>query len=638
MRVTTGLLAIVACAFAQDTDVARLVHDLRGDTDEQIRALRALAELGKRAEPAAPAVVEALVRTADARVEEEALRALRAMGDAALDAVLVLRYDPKVPDYVFALGEGNLPALVRRLEEVTDFMPREGLDRVVARFGSAALPYLRPLVERGHAGAASAVASMEPACAAILIPELRAGMKRVRFGTSAFAIALARAGAPERLDLLRAELRDTPASRDVFRAVQEIGAGARSLADEVRACLPAQPLEAARTLWAIEHDAAPLLPHLARLLLKDDLMSMDRDDVMEFVAEMGPAAAPLSPILMSLAAQWRRKARETLRAVGTDPAALPRILLWLETGQDVARRLAMEALDELALEHAPEVARAIVAMLAAADADRRASLEPMLVTALREVDLTGFVRVVDAIGHVDAGAAAAVPLLRKAYPVVIDRGRAHVLWAFSQIGPRAAAAKPEILLALESADPLVQKCGALAVRGVLTPEEAREALPALEVIFRRSEPFPWHAVAEAMLHADREKAQGLVTEKAVAMLNGSERSLDGAALVMLGSCGRFAAAHATFAARWMKDDRGAVRALAAAAHYFLTGKKEEPLRVIAGVLTEEDLAHRVAAADAAGWIGAAAASLRPQVEAVSREELDPAQARIVAVALERLTD
>lgn len=218
-------------------------------------------------------------------------------------------------------------------------------------------------------------------------------------------------------------------------------------------------LPAARALWRIQPDAQALVNVLERLIL------IDNEGVCDLICEMGPAAAPLLPLVLEVLAgdswdaQWA--AADALAAIASSDAETRQALLKaLDHASPLVRSGASRALAQQGAAAVPVLRR-----LVADTADNRCAWAAYALGLMGEAGAEGLGELrrglaagveplssACAIAMAEIGSAESVPALVELLAGEAGSKRLAVAHALGRLGPAAASAIPALRAASVSTD------------------------------------------------------------------------------------------------------------------------------------------------------------------------------------------
>jgi len=263
-------------------------------------------------------------------------------------------------------------------------------------------------------------------------------------------------------------------SSDYHGAVEALartGVAARPAVSRLKEICQFAPAEtklvAARMVWGLTKSGDGLILPMAQLLTHHDEHGYQPvlADAIALARKMRSEARVLTPILIDI---WADKgseseaARIALGSTGIDVAVVPRMVRWIDTGDENATGVARGVLNFVGTDPAllatytkrlhedhPESRTAAALALLEIGGDLRPML-PDLIEGL--------------IARLGEDGDAAVPALREACSMEDRRTRMFALWGLASVGKRGAEAVPELRSALQSDDDGIVQYAAQSVR------------------------------------------------------------------------------------------------------------------------------------------------------------------------------
>ncbi|MCY2990124.1 MAG: HEAT repeat domain-containing protein [Planctomycetota bacterium] len=343
--------------------------------------------------------------------------------------------------------------------------------------------------------------------------------------------------------------------------------------------------------------AAPAVAALSRCVAETD--SAVKQYAVLALSDIGPGAKAAVPALKNALTDEDQGTRvnvaKTLWRIDREPDDVISVLAAvLENGDDGERYEAAEQLKEMGSWAAPAV--------------------PALIKALDDKEWPNRCKVAEALREIGPQAATAIPALTKALQNDEESSvRSHAAEALGKLG--GAETVPMLIAALDSEDDSVRwsTVGALETLG----HRAKAAVPALMRAVKNDQANGWIA-ASALGAIDEE---GISTPVLIETLGAKDSRTRRFAAIGLSGIGRKAVAAEKALYDGLRDSDPGARIAAAAAYWSVSGKADDPVRVLRSVLqTPDRWAAQMWAADALAEIGAAARPAVPELIACLKSD------------------
>ncbi len=459
------LFALLACAFL-------LVLPAAGRAEEDVPATPSLDDLVDR------------VRNGTAGEFQEALRALSALGERAVEAVpaLISNLDPpddsrraRLSGTLAGIGAPAVPALTRGLMSWSGHT-RVWCARTLGRMGASGAPAVPVLVEsladahpelqlellRALGGIGESAVAALPAVRKLLAS--RSGAVRVeavrtlgRMGPDAVPLLIDLAASD---DIAVAATARQALGRSVQEEPRPSPATLERLAERLRTGTETLRLEAARAIGVFGPRAASLLPALEDAL-SDESVHVRRA-VIQALAALGPAAARTVDRLTGLLADDAAVRRDVIRALPflgrTAEKAIPAIARLLQDGDvrlaaaDALRRFgdaAVGQLSEAARHESFRVRTIAVRALGGTDRSVEGRL-PALIEALEDESSAVRYEAAEGLRSLGAPAKPALSALRGRLADEVVGVRVAAARALFEVGERGAELAPALVEGLTS--------------------------------------------------------------------------------------------------------------------------------------------------------------------------------------------